>query len=355
MSVSIKDIARRAGVSHSTVSRALGDSPLVREETRERIQALAREMGYSPDLQARALVLGRTRTLGVVVTSIADPFVAAVVQGIEDAAHDAGYSVILSSSNAEPRREIEAVELLRAKRVDLVIVLSSRLGALYLQHLERIGAPVVLINNHSEDRGPYTLAVTVDNRHGGYLATAHLLGLGHRRIAYIGGLAHHSDDRERLAGYREALAEYGVEADAHLVVAGDGDTGGGQRAFAALWALSPRPSAAFCYNDRTAIGLIHAARGAKLRLPDDLAIVGFDDIPFASFIEPALTTIAQPMRTLGQRAVEMGLTILNERGREEAPPAANVVLRGQLIVRVSCGAPLSQRAEAVERRPPEDS
>jgi DNA-binding LacI/PurR family transcriptional regulator len=350
MSISIKDIARVAGVSHSTVSRALGDSPLVREETRERIQALAREMGYSPDLQARALVLGRTRTLGVVVTSIADPFVAAVVQGIEDAAHGTGYSVILSSSNAEPRREIEAVELLRAKRVDLVIVLSSRLGALYLEHLERIGAPVVLINSHSEDRGPYTFSVTVDNRHGGYLATRHLLVLGHRRIAYISGQAHHSDDRERLAGYRHALEEGGAEADPRLVILGDGDTSGGQRALPELWAHSPRPSAVFCYNDRTAIGLIHAARQAGMRLPDDLAIVGFDDIPFASFIEPALTTIAQPMRALGQRAVEMGLALLDERGQEQAPPADNVVLRGQLIVRASCGASPSQRACAAERR-----
>ncbi len=340
MSVSIKDIARRAGVSHSTVSRALSDSPLVALETRQRIQALAREMGYSPDLQARALVMGRTQSVGVVVTTIADPFVAEVMQGIEDAAHSANYSVILASSQAEPQREIEAVELLRAKRVDLVIVLSSRLGALYLAHLERIGVPVVLINSHSQDRGPYTFAVTVDNRHGGYLATRHLVGLGHRRIAYITGQAHHSDDQERLAGYRDALAEAGLPFDEALVLPGDGDVTGGQRALGRLLALSPRPTAVFCYNDRTAIGLIYAAKQAGLALPRDLAVVGFDDIPFASFIEPALTTIAQPMAELGRRAVEMGLALLAEQREDKVPAASNVILRGRLVVRASSGAPL---------------
>jgi len=338
MSVSIKDIARAAGVSHPTVSRALANSPLVQKETRARIQALAQEMGYSPDLQARALVSGRTYTLGVVVTSVADPFVAEVVQGIEDAAHGAGYSVILASSHNTPSREIEAVELLRAKRVDLVLVLSSRLGALYLERLGRIGAPVVLINSHSEDRGPYTFSVAVDNRYGGYLATKHLLDLGHRRIAYVTGQPRHSDNQERLAGYRQAIEEAGVRFEPGLIVPGDGDTTGGQHALSSLLESAPPASAVFCYNDRTAIGLIHAACRAGLRLPQDLAVVGFDNIPFAAFIEPALTTVAQPMRALGEHAVKMGLALLANRGGEEAVPVSNVVLRGWLVVRASCGA-----------------
>ena len=135
--VSIKDIARMAGVSHSTVSRALRDSTLVKPETSARIQQLARDMGYSPDARARSLVMGQSRTVGVVVTTISDPFAAEVVQGIENAAHDEDYTVILCNSNAEPEREIAAVEMLRSKRVDAVIVTSSRIGALYLEHLER--------------------------------------------------------------------------------------------------------------------------------------------------------------------------------------------------------------------------
>ena len=220
MTVSIKDIARTAGVSHSTVSRALSDSPLVSAQTKSRIQNLARDMGYSPDAQARSLVLGRTLTVGVVVTTITDPFIAEIVQGIEVTALDHGYSVILASSNAEPEREIAAVEMLRSKRVDAVIVTSSRVGALYQEHLNRLGVPVVLVNSHSKQAGRYTFSISVDNRHGGCLATRHLYQLGHRRIAYITGPADHSDDVERLAplvfSHRLELAP-GVDGRARVV------------------------------------------------------------------------------------------------------------------------------------------
>ncbi|MCP4514561.1 MAG: LacI family transcriptional regulator, partial [Delftia sp.] len=178
--VSIKDIAQAASVSHSTVSRALSDSPLVKAQTKARIQRLARDMGYSPDARARSLVLGRSQTVGVVVTSISDPFIAGVVQAIESAAHDQGYAVILCSSNSEPEREIAAVEMLQSKRVDGVIVASSRIGALYQEHLERLGVPIVLINSHGQQGERYTFTVSVDNRQGGYLATMHLAQLGHR-------------------------------------------------------------------------------------------------------------------------------------------------------------------------------
>ena len=202
MRVSIKDIAQAAGVSHSTVSRALSDSPLVKTETKARIQRLAQEMGYTPDAIARSLVTRETHTVGVVVTTITDPFVAEVVQGVEDTALENDYSVILASSAAEPDREVAAVEMLRAKRVDSVVVTSSRVGALYLEHLERIGVPVVLINNHNEESGRYTFSVSVDNQHGGHLATRHLIERGHRRIAYVSGTADQSDSAGRRAGYR---------------------------------------------------------------------------------------------------------------------------------------------------------
>jgi DNA-binding LacI/PurR family transcriptional regulator len=339
--ISIKDIARKADVSHSTVSRALSDSPLVSAQTKSRIQRLAREMGYSPDAQARSLVMGRTRTIGVVVTTIADPFIAEVVQWIEDTALDHGYSVILASSSAESEREIAAVEMLRSKRVDGVIVTSSRVGALYQEHLDRLGVPVVLLNSHGEQAGPYTFSfsISVDNCHGAHLATEHLIQLGHRRIAYITGSANHSDDLERLAGYRQALEKVSVPYDPGLVVQGTGRAGGGERALVALQALEGPPTAVFCYNDMTAVGLLREARQSGLLIPGELAVVGFDDIPLASYVCPPLTTIAQPTPDMGRRAMRMVLALLESNGHN-AGSISDVTVQGELIVRESSGAPL---------------
>jgi LacI family repressor for deo operon, udp, cdd, tsx, nupC, and nupG len=335
MRVSIKDIAKAAGVSHSTVSRALSDSPLVKAETKTRIQRLAREMGYSPDAIARSLVMQRTHTVGVVVTTITDPFVAEVVQGLEDTAQENDYSVILASSASEPGRELAAVEMLRAKRVDGVIVTSSRVGALYLEHLERIGVPVVLVNNHNEQSGRYTFSVSVDNQHGGHLATAHLVQRGRRRISYVSGPADHSDDAERLAGYRQALGEAGIAFDPALVLPGNGRLDGGELALRTLARLAERPTAVFCYNDMTAIGLISAARWAGLSVPKDLAVVGFDDIPLAAHVYPPLTTVAQPQRDMGRQAMNMALALMA--ADDSIAPFSDVVIKGKLIVRESSG------------------
>jgi DNA-binding LacI/PurR family transcriptional regulator len=336
MRVSIKDIAKAAGVSHSTVSRALSDSPLVSDQTKARVQHLAQEMGYSPNTLARSLVTRQTYSVGVVVTTIADPFIAEVVQGIEATAHDHGYTVILCNSGAEPQREIAAVEMLRSKRVDGVIVTSSRVGALYLHHLERIGVPIVLINNHNEQSGRYTFTVTVDNCHGGHQATKHLIELGHRRIAYITAPADHSSDRDRMVGYSQALADEGIESDPTLIIPGNGRAEGGERALEAVVALGSLPNAVFCYNDMTAIGLISAARRAGLAVPDDIAVVGFDDIPFASYSYPPLTTIAQPKIEMGQLAMKMALSLMAmDTENDEKEELANIVVQGKLIVRAS--------------------
>jgi len=333
MRVSIKDIAQAAGVSHSTVSRALSDSPLVKAETKARIQHLAQEMGYSPDAIARSLVTQKTRTVGVVVTTITDPFVAEVVQGIEDAAHENDYSVILASSASEPERELAAVEMLRAKRVDSLIVTSSRVGALYLEHLERIGVPVVLVNNHNEQSGRYTFSVSVDNQHGGHLATSHLIQRGHRRISYVSGPADHSDSAERLAGHRQALDEAGIPFDPALVLPGNGCLDGGERALRTLASLAEPPTAVFCYNDVTAIGLISAARQADLSVPEHLAVVGFDNIPLAAHVYPPLTTVAQPQRAMGRQAMDMALALITMTAGDSTTPFSDVVVKGKLVVR----------------------
>jgi DNA-binding LacI/PurR family transcriptional regulator len=334
--VSIKDIAQAANVTPGTVSRALRDSPRVNPETKKRIQQLADDMGYTPDARARSLVMGRTQTIGVVVTTITDPFIGTMVQMIESAAYEQGYTVVLVSSNDIPEREIEAVQMLQSRRVDGVIVASSRVGALYQERLDQLRVPVVLINSLAEHSGQYTISVSVDNQHGGYQATNHLIQKGHRRIAYVTAPADRNDSMERMAGYRNALAEAGIAYDPSLVVQGTGRAGGGKRALPALLSLDDAPSAVFCYNDMTAIGLMSAACDAGLSVPHDLAVVGFDDIAFAQLAHPSLTTIAQPVDRLGRGAVEIVLAFLSDDGSSERT-VTDVTLRGQLIVRASSG------------------
>ena len=334
--ISIKDIARAAEVSPGTVSRALRDSPRVHPETKKRIQAIAEEMGYVPNTIARSLVTGQTQTVGLVVTTMTDPFLGSIAQTVESTANDHGYTVILTSSSNRPEREIAAAEMFQTRRVDGVIVTSSRIGALYQDRLERLSVPVVLINSLAEYKSRNIYSIGVDNQHGGYLATEHLLQRGHRRIAYVASPADRSDDMQRMAGYRDALTNAGVDFAPDLVVRGTGRIGGGERALPVLLSLARPPTAVFCYNDMTAIGLMHAAREAGLSLPDDLAIVGFDDIAFGQFTYPSLTTVAQPVAALGQGAVEMVLALL----ADDAPGqgvAANQLIPGRLVVRASSG------------------
>lgn len=331
MPVSIKDVARAAGVSHSTVSRALADSPLIREETKWRVQRIAAEMGYYPNVAARSLVTKRTWTLGVVVTSIADPFVSEVVRGIEETALKAGYSVLLCQSNAEVEREIAAVRGLREKRVDAVIVSASRVGDLYLPLWEEIQVPVVLVNNEQASQRVHFVAS--DDAQGGRLAVEYLLSLGHSRIGYIAGPAANKSSASRLQGYREALRAAGIAPDPRWVSQGNGRFEGGGQGLLPLLALSPRPTAVFCYNDATAIGALHFARQAGVRVPQELSLVGFDDIAVAAYTEPPLTTVAQHKYEMGRRVAEMALELVGGRSVE------NVILPTTLVIRGSCSGP----------------
>ncbi|MCL4488090.1 MAG: LacI family transcriptional regulator [Chloroflexi bacterium] len=326
MRVSIKDIARAAGVSHSTVSRALSNSPLVSGETRDRIRLIAQELGYSPNAIARGLVTQQTRTVGVIVTTIADPFIGEVVRGIEELAADNGYRVFLGTSHSDPIREVNLVKGFREWRVDGVIVASSRVGALYIPLLNEIGVPVVLINSQQE--GPYVHSVAVDNVEGAEQATRHLLSLGHRTVGYIGGPSDHSSHRDRLTGYRYSLTEAGLLFDPSLVLPGNGRADSGNQV-ASLLDHSPAATAVFCYNDLTAIGVVHALLRRGLRVPADLSVVGFDDIEYASFVEPPLTTIHQPKDEMGRLAMRMLIDLLN------GDQVTNVMVPGELVVRES--------------------
>jgi len=331
--VSIKDIAKAAGVSHSTVSRALRDSPLVASATRGRIQQLAHEMGYSPSSIARSLVTRRTDTVGLVVTTIADPFWGEVVHGIEEACLEAGRSLILCQSQGEPEREVTAVRMLREKRVDAIIVAASRVGSLYLDLLTEIQVPIVLINN--QQAGRYIYSVSTDNIYGARLATEYLIGLGHRRLAYVGGPSV-AEDADRLRGFQRALTDATLPHDPQLVTRGDGRVSGGEAGLHQLLAQPNCPTGVFCYNDMTAIGVLRACRTAGIAVPDQLSVVGYDNITLSAYVCPPLTTVAQPMHEMGRRATDMAQTLM--RGEETVE---NVVMPVELLVRESSARPES--------------
>ena len=309
-SVSIKDIARAARVSHSTVSRALHNSPLVNENTAARIQRLAREMGYTPSAIARSLVNRRTLTIGLVVTSISDPFVDRIVDGVEDLATTAGYGVFLGSSHADPEREMDVVQMFHRQRVDGVIVLASRVGQLYAERLQELSVPIVLINNEAD--GAYLYSISSDDAQGARLAVRHLIELGHRRIGYVGSAARRLTSHRRQSGYSLEMRSAGLPLSPELVVVPDADSDmeSGRAALDAM--VRKDVSAIFCYNDRTAIGVLHAARERGVRIPDDLSIIGFDDIEPSWYVTPPLTTIHQPRFEMGRRAMQMMLDLMSE-------------------------------------------
>jgi len=330
--VSIKDIARIVGVSHSTVSRALRASPVVSAETADRIRRVASKQGYRASLIGRSLVMRRSMSVGCVATDIADPFVAEVMDGIEEEANRQGYAVFLASSHGNPKREIDVVRSFHERRVDGVIVPASRVGPLYLPHLAQLQIPVVLIN--SQHPGAYTHSVSIDNAGAASRLTSHLLELGHRRVAYIGNLHGNQSDADRLSGYRSALRKAHVPYRQEFVVKADSAAAGGRTQMTKLLALHQRPTAVFCYDDMTALGALAAARAGGVSVPGDLSIVGFDDLYIASYTAPPLTTIRQPMKEMGRRAADILLRLVRGESVEK-----NVTFSGKLVVRESTAPP----------------
>jgi DNA-binding LacI/PurR family transcriptional regulator len=325
---SIKDIARLARVSHPTVSRALQNSPLVNAKTAEKIRKIANESGYRASALARGLVTRRTRTIGLVVTTVSDPFTSEVVTGIEQTANDHGYCVFLADSNADPDREKKIVQSFAEQRVDGIIVTSSRVGALYLPLLSEMMVPIVLLND--QHPGAFVHSVMICNQEGTGAVTEHLIGLGHRRIAYIGDQFGYQSDTERFAGYREALDAAKIPFHPDLVARGDGKPEAAQRAMDRLLALSDPPTAVCSYNDMTALGAMRSIRMHGLHVPDEISVAGFDDLFIASYTDPPLTTVRQPMRRMGQLAMENLIKLMS--GQETV---VRIKIKAELIVRES--------------------
>lgn len=337
--ITISEVAARARVSTATVSRVLARTGKVSDELREKVHRAARELDYRPNRVARNLRVRATRTIGVVIPDIVNPFFTAVVRGIEDALHPEDYTLLLGNSDGRAERERLYLDTLRAEGVAGILFVPSNGRPDAYGSLGRAGIPVVAI-----DRSPVGLdvdLVTVTNEQGAHDAVAHLCRLGRRRIAIVGGPWHLNVARERERGYVRALREAGMPAAADLVRHADFREQGGYDAMRSLLDLADRPDAVFVANNLMAMGALHAIGDAGLRIPRDLAIVCFDDVPWGAWLLPPLTVVDQPAHELGAAAARMLLGRL----REPGGPVRKVVLPTRLVVRASCGAGLSSSGE----------
>ena len=332
--VTIKDVASLAGVSPMTVSRVINDSDRVSPDTERRVQRAIAELGYIPSRLARGLSARRTGTLAVIVPDVANPFFTMIVRAAEEVARRSSYRVILCDTRADLGVERDVIEELIAHRVEgIAIAPVSDRSMPHLARLARFGVPFVLIDRTVA--GIDCDAVVGDSVGGAQRLVEHLIELGHRRIGLIVETDEVSSARERRRGYEAALKAAGLPLDPALVEEGTPDPDGGFAAMGRLLSIEDRPSAVFAVNNLVALGAIEAVRDAGLDVPDDVALVCFDDIEFASRLYPFLTAMEQPAETFGT----LGTQLLLERIQGRGPARDHVVvLPGQLTVRRSCGA-----------------
>lgn len=335
MAATIVDVAARAGVSTATVSRVLSGTVAARPATRERVLAAARELAYRPSGVARALKGNRTRTIGLLITDIENPFYPQIVRAAEDEAHARGLGLLLCNTAEDPERELAYLDLLLDRRIDGLIVASGRTIRRHARRLAGIGMPVVGVN--AAGHSAALPGVTTGQRRGARLAADHVLELGHRRIGHITAPdARAAAARLRRAGITDALRAAGLPPESLIVAEGDERIGGGIRAATELISRRLPPTAIVCYNDLTAIGALRAVRQAGLRVPDDASIVGFDDIEMAAWTDPGLTTVRQPTDEMARWAVARLADALDG---QEPGGDRHVTLTPSLVVRASTAAP----------------
>jgi len=353
MAATIGDVAERANVSTATVSRVLAGIGRARPETEARVLAAARDLDYRPSGVARSLKRRTTETLGLIVTDIENPYFPELVRAVEDAARAEGYAILLCNAADDPEREAGYLELLVERRVDGLIIAASSLGERHVEWLAAAPLPIVLINTSAADVD--LPSIHSDNRAGTRLAAQHLLDLGHRRFGYLMPPPRNVDGPVRLAGVRDALAEARIDPGSVQTATGTPLVGGGEAAMLDLLDRAPDVTAVLAYNDLMAIGALRAVRRRGGSVPDDVSIVGFDDVALAAYVDPPLTTLGQSTAEMGYWAVAR----LTERlrpapgdhtpthhsadhgGRRRSATAPVVMLPVRLEVRASTGPPRS--------------
>ena len=333
--LTIEEIAQIAQVSRSTVSRVLNNHPSVRPAVRDRVLQVMREHNYAPQAAARSLASSRTETIGLLIprsaaVTFADPFISAMIQALTETCNSLGYFLMLAMVTADMEQGFYN-RILRGRHFDGIIILSSDIDDPILPLLIKDRRPLVLIGRHPYF--PDLPSVDVENREGARQAVAHLIGLGHQRIAMIAGQMEMESAQARRDGYKQALLEAGITIVPELIVEGYYTQDGGYRAMQRLLDLAQPPTAVFNASDAMAIGAIRAIQDRGLVVPDDIAIVGFDDLPIALYGNPALTTVHQPIVEVGAAAVRLLIDQVKEQR-----PVTPVRLPTSLVIRGSCGA-----------------
>lgn len=341
MPPTLEEVAQLAGVSRSTVSRVVNDHPNVRTATKERVWEAIRESGYRPNVVARSLVTNRTQIIGVIIPEVVtkvftEPFFSLLLRGATEACNASHYHLLLSLFIDPDGQESDCERVLYSGYLDGVLVASSLQNDPLIPTILRSRVPLVSIGRYSDRQAHY---VDSDNVGGARVAVEHLIRLGHRRIATITGRLGMGAGQDRLKGYRQALLAYGLPVEDELIAEGDCSEHSGMAAMQHL--LSASPTAVFAASDLMAIGALKVLRAAGLQVPQDVALVGFDDIPVASVIDPALTTVRQPIERMGSVAAELLLDLLkapsNSRGGVH-----RIILPTELVIRASCGSTLSR-------------
>jgi LacI family transcriptional regulator len=332
--MTLDDVAVAAGVSTATVSRVINNFPRVATETRQRVLDAIERLHYRPNFAGRMLATQRTHTIGLIITDITNPFYPAVVRGVEAAALSLGFSVLLYDTAENKQREEQALQLLRERQVDGLVICASRLGKSRLAQLAHGNTPIVFVNSQP---APSTIgSVETDHEVGMRAAVGHLMQLGHQRVAYLGGPPVSQVQQRRLKAFLDVATSLGMEI---LEASGQPTVEGGEAGTHDLLCARDQAlhfTALITYNDLMAAGALLAARAFELRVPDDLSLIGHDDIPMAALLSPALTTVRQPMQELGARAVAMLVAHL------QSTVAANptvLSLHPELVIRASTAPP----------------
>lgn len=331
--VTMSDVAREAGVSLMTVSRVVNNKGEISDETRLRVQTVIERLGYRPSGIARSLAGGQTYTIGLVVPDIANPYFSGIAHGVASVANDEGFGVLLCDCEEITSLELSMLDVLEEKRVDGVIVAAPRTPSEKLLPTLVRHPKVVIVNRLFEDgEGPTARGYVMNNdKTGGYIATEHLAKRGHRSIGFLAGPATSYGSKQRMLGYRAALKDNGLGFNSKIVENCKPTVDGGRAATKQLLRENPKLTALFCFNDLLAIGALQCCEQLGRKVPADLAIVGYDDIPMASWVTPALTTCKVSFEDMGKAAMQLLIDHINDCDGD----CKNVVLEPQLIIRNS--------------------